>query len=501
MKNVTLFRRLGHVSLTAFAFTLPIASCSQSTYTIVDIGILGQGCSGNSISNNGKVTGTYALTGSMSRPFRYENGIMTPLPTLGGLYSYGQGINNNGSVVGTTTTSDNLNQYAAIWTESVFSYFTGLGISSANGINENGWITGTFSPKNSGYNHVFVYDGTTIRDLRTLGGSSGTGSGINMNGQVAGWSNTVGNLTHAFRYTGGTMVDLGTLPGGTVSLGFAINASGWVAGYSTVSVGPHHAVVWYGNTPVDLGSLNGNDTVATSINASGQIVGYSYNQTSGVQAGFIYTNGLLTDLNTLIPANSGWTNVTAGGINDSGWITGGGTFNGQQHACILMPNNATALGRISLEGVSDLSKTSSSAPLGTFHISIRMPGTTTEQSSKDVALTTMSGSKFGTFTLNGLPSGLFDVAIKGSKSLRVVISSVTLGNNTTFPDATLPNGDANNDNRVDVLDFGVLVNAYGGNAAVPISGYNPSSDFNYDGSVDVLDFGLLVNNYGNVGAQ
>ena len=52
----------------------------------------------------------------------------------------------------------------------------------------------------------------------------------------------------------------------------------------------------------------------------------------------------------------------------------------------------------------------------------------------------------------------------------------------------LPAGDSNNDNAVDVLDFGNLVNAYGSNVTVPTSGYDPTTDFNQDGSVDVLDF-------------
>ena len=61
-----------------------------------------------------------------------------------------------------------------------------------------------------------------------------------------------------------------------------------------------------------------------------------------------------------------------------------------------------------------------------------------------------------------------------------------------------PRSDANNDNKVDSEDFGLLVNTYG--AAAGDSDYNANADFNADGSVNVRDFGLPVNNYGRVGA-
>ena len=60
-------------------------------------------------------------------------------------------------------------------------------------------------------------------------------------------------------------------------------------------------------------------------------------------------------------------------------------------------------------------------------------------------------------------------------------------------------GDTDNNNTVDVLDFGNLVNAYGSKKSVATSGYDATVDFNGDASVDVLDFGILVNSYGAVG--
>ena len=52
---------------------------------------------------------------------------------------------------------------------------------------------------------------------------------------------------------------------------------------------------------------------------------------------FLYHGGALYDLNSLIPAGSGWTLSLAIGINDAGQIAGAGFHNGQQRAFLLTP--------------------------------------------------------------------------------------------------------------------------------------------------------------------
>ena len=163
----------------------------------------------------------------------------------------------------------------------------------------------------------------------------------------------------------------------------------------------------------------------------------------------------------------------------------------------------TVTGKVALEGVSDLSATNVNAPRGTVHIEFRTPGTTTALKSFDVALTPVgAGSPLGTFSVSGVPAGTYDVALKGSKQLRVVIPNVAFtGSSFALPgNITLPGGDATNDNIVDIGDFGILVNSYNGDATIAGSGYNAAADFNYDGVVDIGDFGVLVNEYNNSGA-
>ena len=168
-------------------------------------------------------------------------------------------------------------------------------------------------------------------------------------------------------------------------------------------------------------------------------------------------------------------------------------------------NNWTAQailsGNLALDGVADLTKISAAAPLGSVAFRLSLPGSTAPVFSGSATLETAAGSANGKYYLPGAPFGTFDVALKTAKNLRVLLPNVTVNGSATLNDALLPAGDADNSNTVDVLDFGILVNAYGSDSAVSGSGYDPTADFNYDGKVDVLDFGLLVNSYGSVGSK
>ena len=81
------------------------------------------------------------------------------------------------------------------------------------------------------------------------------------------------------------------------------------------------------------------------INGLGQIVGTaifpvrSYHPfRPGKHVGFIVSSGSLIDLNTLVPANSGFTITDAVGINNSGQILCDATnASGYEHAIQLSP--------------------------------------------------------------------------------------------------------------------------------------------------------------------
>ena len=188
--------------------------------------------------------------------------------------------------------------------------------------------------------HAFLASGGQTTDLGTLGGGYSAALAINAFGQVAGHStlNQSNTIEHAFLYSGGRMTDLGTL-GGSSSLAYAINAAGQVAGISDLAgsggtlIGtkddnyyfPSHAFLYGAAKMTDLGTLGGGYSSALSLNASGQVVGRSL--TGGGYAhsemhAFLYADGVMHDLNDLLPAGLGWTLVSANGINDAGQIIG-----------------------------------------------------------------------------------------------------------------------------------------------------------------------------------
>ena len=73
----------------------------------------------------------------------------------------------------------------------------------------------------------------------------------------------------------------------------------------------------------DLGTLGGPNSEATGLNYVGstQVVGTSDVAGGGTHA-FVYERGTMTDLNSRLPAGSGWVLEAATAINDSGEIVG-----------------------------------------------------------------------------------------------------------------------------------------------------------------------------------
>jgi probable HAF family extracellular repeat protein len=84
--------------------------------------------------------------------------------------------------------------------------------------------------------HAFLYNGSAMIDLGTLGGSWGsTAYAINNSGQIVGESGITGDTEeHAFLYSGSTMYDLNTMidsmSGWTLSWASDINNAGQIMG-------------------------------------------------------------------------------------------------------------------------------------------------------------------------------------------------------------------------------------------------------------------------------
>jgi probable HAF family extracellular repeat protein len=90
----------------------------------------------------------------------------------------------------------------------------------------------------------------------------------------------------------------------------------------------------------DLGTLvGGSRSQAAGINNFDKVVGGS-STSDGFEHAFLYSDGVMRDLNNLIPANSGWTLTSAEAINGNGSIVGyGNNPDGLQHAFLLRPTS------------------------------------------------------------------------------------------------------------------------------------------------------------------
>ena len=93
----------------------------------------------------------------------------------------------------------------------------------------------------------------------------------------------------------------------------------------------------------DLGVLPGDFVGAgLAINNNGEVVGPSFSApgpTSGSPRAFLWQNGVMSDLNSLVPVDSPLYLLLADGINDAGEIAGFGvdTTTGNIHAFLATP--------------------------------------------------------------------------------------------------------------------------------------------------------------------
>jgi probable HAF family extracellular repeat protein len=259
-----------------------------------------------------------AFQATQSRAFLWDRGVMRDLGTLGGPDAIAAKINASGQVMGWSYTSP---------TQPVSCGFL------------NGGPIG--GPLGS-----FIWDEWRgMRNLGSFGGSCTQAYGLNNAGQVVGSSNLTGDQdSRAFLWDHGVLQDLGGV-GAFFTVAFALNEAGQAVGAGNFSPGYFHAVLWTKIGQItDLGTVDGDAcSGATAINARGQVVGDSISLDSCLTNqesthAFLWENGSIVDLNTLIPPGSPLQLVHPDTINDKGEVAGTGLdANGNQHAFLLIP--------------------------------------------------------------------------------------------------------------------------------------------------------------------
>jgi probable HAF family extracellular repeat protein len=200
------------------------------------------------------------------------------------------------------------------------------GDSFASAINDHGHIVGAIDDDSSGsYDGILWVNGSRTV-LGGLGGSSTRPADINNAGQIVGASATATGMGHAFLWQNGEMTDLGVLDGDQDSAAAAINAGGVIVGTSGRL--DQDSAVTYRPFIYESGAMRAiatpsSEAYATDINDAGAVVGLMRSGgTFSPYHAWIYVNGVLTNLNSLIPPGSGLHLAYANAINNDGEIVG-----------------------------------------------------------------------------------------------------------------------------------------------------------------------------------
>ena len=146
----------------------------------------------------------------------------------------------------------------------------------------------------------FVYHAGQLTFFGTLGGPYSWPNALNTADQVVGQSQVKNLDRHPFLFDG-AMHDLGVLGSGDyLSSAAAISDNGYVTGETSVTGAPgYHAFLYAAGKMGDLGVLPGGQVSSGyGVNSLGEVVGAS--ESSRGDAGFLYTGGMMLNLNDLI---------------------------------------------------------------------------------------------------------------------------------------------------------------------------------------------------------
>lgn len=198
--------------------------------------------------------------------------------------------------------------------------------SAAFGLNSAGQVTGSLStgtcpagvPYSAtclGNTHAFVYTGSGLKDIGTLGGTYSEGTSINNRGEVVGISTVANGATHLFLYTQGHMRDLGTAAGQIFAFA-TLNDRGEILASTAGSAGVGASYLYRNNTFFKLPFF------ANGMNNISVIVGTKPAATA-VSRAYLYFHGNSIDLNELVdPSLPLLTSATAVSNNAKIVVTG-----------------------------------------------------------------------------------------------------------------------------------------------------------------------------------
>jgi len=362
---------------------LPDASMSRSgsqlpSYTISDLGTLGGPFSiAYDLTNTGRVIGTAAVPEGYHHAVYWEHGVIHDVGTLGGLNAEAGGRSAGGqlAILSETASPDPLGENfcgfgtglvcaAAVWSHGVVRQLPTLGGTNAAAFQNNsaGAIVGVAEdgvadascvpPQRTRFQAVIWWRGK-VHELPPLPGDEvGAALRINDRGQAVGTSGPCSATTyggfvngpHAVLWDHGKPIDLGSVGDGSVTVAADVNDGGTVIGSARFADGSQHPFLWsrkHGMRDLGLMSSDPADVINTAfeINDRGQMVGGSCDVTNQICRGYLWQNGVMMDINELLPDDSPLYVLLAMAINDRGQIAGLAvdTGTGEAHAFLATP--------------------------------------------------------------------------------------------------------------------------------------------------------------------
>ena len=321
-------------------------------YTVIDLGTFNnvQSAQAADVNDAGHVVG---VAGG-NRAFIWQNGTKAALGALAsGSASSALGLNEAGQVVGhSALTTPPTGSHAVLWSNGQMIDLTpdvlANHAAAAAAINETGQVAGTIYSGTA-----FLWQNGTRTSLGHLGGGISAATDINDSGVIVGGSYTsdmtpLGLMQHPFVWQNGVMTDLGLLTGDDDGSAQAINNLGQIVGASgrtdpETYESTYRAFIYSNGsmTPVPVPSP---EAYASDINDAGVVVGTM--RAGGAVTkyhGWIYADGTVTNLNTLIAAGTGLHIAYANAINHAGQIAATAMdAQGHYHAVLLTPGQGPA---------------------------------------------------------------------------------------------------------------------------------------------------------------
>jgi probable HAF family extracellular repeat protein len=313
------------------AAALPLPGRTEPLYRVTVVG------PANSvavdINRTGQMVGNLEDGSASSRAFFHDGTTVQDLGTLPGAgYSMAGGLNDSGTVVGTAGPSGQFQlRHGFVYANGVLANISSAPASMATHINNAGtavgmaFITNNYDPEGSLANHaVTFFNGWSVDLTNAIGFPNmvSEANAINEAGHAVGTVHEDYNfgVPVAFMYRDGVTTYLG-MGENWYGVASAINNHDQVAGHvygvledGTADLTRMHAAIYDDGAARDLGAMiEGGNSAAWDINDEGHVVGWT-DTMAGVRA-FLYVNGEMVLLDSLIDPASGWTIQDARAIN------------------------------------------------------------------------------------------------------------------------------------------------------------------------------------------